>query len=193
MASANFTCEDPAESDKTASSESDADEHVEDDMYVGAAIAEAEPHVEAAPLEYAADAEAVEAAAEVDPLDPFEADLAAAIAPDPVAPAPVADPLDIAEPLYDIGIQKIDVAPTGKAKCAICGDKIDRSTARVLHHPAKSVFRYLHPRCVGGIAAALKPHSKAMLEYQRGFDIGAVGPDMLKISEGLETALEQLI
>ena len=65
----------------------------------------------------------------------------------PAVPLALPEPLLMMEPLYDIGVQTADIAPTGKANCLFCKSKIGRGDVRLSYHPAKSVFKFVHPKC----------------------------------------------
>ena len=154
----------------TSSDEADADEHVvdPDEPKVEAPASPAHSHHEAD-----------------DVVDPFGDDVGAA-----AAPGPLPDPVLHLEPLYDLGIQKVEIASSGKAVCAICGVKLAFKKPRLVYHPAKSVVRYLHVECCDKIPVGLIPHSNATLTYQR--DVVA-GPYVLELRDALATALVRLL
>ena len=108
----------------------------------------------------------------------------------PLGPAPVPGPLILMEPVYDIGIQKAEIAPTSKSACIHCKVKMPKGDARLVYHPAKSVYRYIHPGCCAGVADELIPHSRAMLTYQR--DVVA-GHHMLVLEDAIAAALALLV
>ena len=111
--------------------------------------------------------------------------------PDVVAVPPPAvpvlpDPLVLVAPLWDVGVEKCDVAPTGKAKCSFCGGPILRNSARLVYYPAKSVIKYAHTGCGDKVPAAMVPHSTATLRYQRHF---VAAPHVLLITDDIDEAL----
>ena len=105
------------------------------------------------------------------------------------APAALPDPLLLGAPIWDVGVEKVDVAPTGKAKCTFCAVPIPRNTARMTYYPAKSVIRYAHTYCADKVPAAHAPHSHATMQYQRHF---VAGPHVLVIMAGIDEALALL-
>ena len=113
--------------------------------------------------------------------------------PDPhpvvVAVPPLPDPIALLAPLWDVGVEKVDIAPSGKAKCHFCAALIPRNTARMVYYPAKSVFRYAHTACADRVPVAEVPHSNATLQYQRNF---VAGPHLLTTLAGIDEALSLL-
>ena len=96
------------------------------------------------------------------------------------------DPMDLAAPLWDLGVEKIDIAPTGKAKCFFCGALIVRGSARLVYYPAKSVIKYAHVGCADKLPIAMVPHSTATLRYQRYF---VAGPHLVEITDAIDEAV----
>ena len=99
---------------------------------------------------------------------------------------PLPEPLLLMEPVYDIGIQRVDVAPTGKSVCPHCGGKLAKDSARLVYHPAKSVFRFMHAGCCASVPDGIVPHSRATLTQQH--DVAA-GAHVLAVRDAIDVAL----
>ena len=110
-------------------------------------------------------------------------------APDVGGGAPLPDPLLLAAPLWDVGVQRAEMAASGKSSCMVCASLIAFRSVRLDYQPNLSTHRFLHPGCIGGIPPAHKAHSCAVLRYQ---ETVAVGPHMLAIIAGIEDALAHL-
>ena len=118
-----------------------------DNSDVGSAIVAAEPKVEA---------HAVDEHHSDDEMEELVPDAVVAVH----VPIAIPDPVVALEPLYDLGVQKVGVAPTGKAPCQFCILVIPKSAARLVFHPSKK-RRSLCPSFVYGqrvrrFATALK-------------------------------------
>ena len=107
----------------------------------------------------------------------------------PVAAAPLPDPMVVAEPVWDVGVQKCEVAPTGRSVCFVCKAPIAKGSARLDYMPNLSTHRYLHTGCIGDILDSHKPHSNAMLRYQQSFGVGAHN---VVVQTGIADALSKL-
>jgi hypothetical protein len=115
----------------------------------------------------------------------------------PVAPVVDAVPdhalvaIEVAAPVWDVGVELAEVSRHAKTKCMYCGDKIANGSVRFKYYVSKSAVKYLHPTCCNHIPAGRINHSKACLVYQRHFDLGTHG-DAITVRAAIDAALLML-
>ena len=109
-------------------------------------------------------------------------------APDAEA-VPLPDPIVLAEPRWEVGIERAEIATRGSSICYLCSASINRGHCRLKHWQNKSSSRFVHPACVHLIPMDHKPHSRARLTWQRSF---GVGHDYVVVVECIDEALALL-
>ena len=113
-------------------------------------------------------------------------DEAAGIGPDPM-PVPLLDPVVALKPAHACGVNRAEIAPTGKAKCFFCAAPIPRNSVRFAYAPSMAVERFMHAACFPSIPLHHLAHSRLALTYQ--LDYGGVGPGGAALLEAIESAL----
>ena len=91
----------------------------------------------------------------------------------PVVVPVLPDPIHLAKPDWGVGIELAELAPTAKSLCVLCKAAIAKDSVRMKYWQNPSTFRFVHPQCVADLPAAHKPHSVAMLSWQRHFGVAA--------------------
>ena len=113
-----------------------------------------------------------------------------AVAEEPDDHVALPDPLLLLEPMYDIFIQRAEMAPTGKSMCVLCHINIAKASAPIVYHPAKAVHRFIHPGCCDKVPDALIPHFGYTLEYHL---FTVAGPNVIALREAIDVALPLLL
>ena len=113
-------------------------------------------------------------------------DEVAGIGPDPV-PVPLHDPVVALKPAHACGVNRAELAPTGKAKCFFCAAPIPRNSVRFAYAPSMAVERFMHAACFHSIPLHHIAHSRVALTYQ--LDFGGIGPGGAALLEAIESAL----
>ena len=101
-----------------------------------------------------------------------------------VGPAPV-DAVPV-PPAWDVGVQRAEVARSGRSKCHICNVGIDKRAVRFVYQLFKSQLKYIHHTCFNAVPADHLPHSVACLRFQRDFGGGV---DVLELNAAIDEAI----
>ena len=160
---------DPDKSDSEESEESEVEDAIVDDPGVGGDGHASDLEFEAAVVDVVVDGVHELVAKEDDPDVPLVVAVPLVV---PLAAAPPPDHLVVA-PAWAPGIQCAEVNRHAKTKCMYCGLHIGDKVVRFKFNQSKAAVRYIHGDCCNRIPAHQSAHSRACLEHQRDFGLGA--------------------